>query len=195
MVNKNVTPNPQEPETPEVTPEMLLEHSLHYYLINNFFLDETSSLASVESGGSRKVCFNLDRNVVISPAEFKRTQCDCEKTRNTAKYAYFNVSGSVFQTFNSTLEKYPRSLLGSEAKHKYYDYSKGVYNFPGRNRDCFESILYFYQSGILRPPKNVDIDTFYEEMMFFKLPERFITPVPFVTTEEPSYEGLVPTGK
>jgi hypothetical protein len=81
-----------------------------------------------------------------------------------------NISGTLFETFKSTLEIYPNTLLGNAKRRKYY--YDAVHNeyFFDRHRQCFEAILYYYQSnGRLRRPDFVPIDTFLEEITFFDL--------------------------
>lgn len=81
-----------------------------------------------------------------------------------------NVSGTRFETFPSTLERYPNTLLGNPKRRAaFYDSSSGEYFFD-RHRLCFESILYYYQSnGRLRRPDQVPLDTFLEEITYFDL--------------------------
>ncbi len=81
-----------------------------------------------------------------------------------------NISGTRFETFKSTLEIYPNTLLGNAKRRKhYYDAVQNEYFFD-RHRQCFEAILYYYQSnGRLRRPDFVPIDTFLEEITFFDL--------------------------
>ncbi|CAF4266127.1 unnamed protein product [Rotaria socialis] len=80
-----------------------------------------------------------------------------------------NISGLRFETFKSTLERYPNTLIGNVQRRAYfYDKIRDEYFFD-RHRLCFESILYFYQSGRLRRPDNVALDTFLEEITFFDL--------------------------
>ncbi|CAF0836573.1 unnamed protein product [Adineta ricciae] len=81
-----------------------------------------------------------------------------------------NVSGNRFQTYLSTLEAYPNTLLGNARKRKYYWNSEAKEYFFDRHRACFQAILYYYQSnGRLRRPEFVPIDTFLEEIAFFEL--------------------------
>ncbi|CAF3778645.1 unnamed protein product [Rotaria magnacalcarata] len=80
-----------------------------------------------------------------------------------------NISGLRFETFKSTLERHPNTLIGNVQRRAYfYDKIHDEYFFD-RHRLCFESILYFYQSGRLRRPDNVALDTFLEEITFFDL--------------------------
>lgn len=83
-----------------------------------------------------------------------------------------NVSGMIFETLESTLSRFPDSLLGSPKKReKYYD-SKNKEFFFDRNRVAFDSILYFYQSrGKLLRPTEIDRKTFCDEIQFFELGE------------------------
>ena len=81
-----------------------------------------------------------------------------------------NISGTRFETFKSTLEIYPNTLLGNAKRRQYYYDSVNNEYFFDRHRLCFEAILYFYQSnGRLRRPDFVPIDTFLEEITFFDL--------------------------
>ena len=81
-----------------------------------------------------------------------------------------NVGGLRFETYKSTLERYPKTLLGNNDRRSlYYDTKRDEYFFD-RHRLCFEAILYYYQSyGRLRRPENVPVDTFLEEIRFFDL--------------------------
>lgn len=81
-----------------------------------------------------------------------------------------NVSGTRYETFQSTLERYPKTLLGNPRRRAFfYDHMTGEYFFD-RHRSCFEAILYYYQSsGRLRRPDQVPLDTFLEEITFFDL--------------------------
>ncbi|UJR30490.1 hypothetical protein I4U23_018023 [Adineta vaga] len=81
-----------------------------------------------------------------------------------------NISGLRFETLESTLERYPQTLLGDNRRRSlFYDKKHDEYFFD-RHRLCFEAILYFYQShGRLRRPENVPLDTFLEEITFFDL--------------------------
>ena len=81
-----------------------------------------------------------------------------------------NVSGMRFETQLRTLNNFPESLLGHpERRRRFYDHTKGEYFFD-RSRTCFDSILYFYQSGgRLRRPMNVPLDAFVEEVRYFDL--------------------------
>ena len=83
-----------------------------------------------------------------------------------------NVSGMMFETLESTLSRFPDSLLGSPKKReKYYDSKKREFFFD-RNRVAFDAILYFYQShGKLLRPAEIDRKTFFDEIQFFELGE------------------------
>lgn len=81
-----------------------------------------------------------------------------------------NISGLMFETLLSTLNKFPESLLGDPMKRiSYFDPMKNEYFFD-RNRPSFDGILYFYQSGgKLRRPANVPLDVFANEIVFYEL--------------------------
>ena len=81
-----------------------------------------------------------------------------------------NVSGLRFQTYISTLEKFPDTLLGSTIKRqKFYDVELGELFFD-RNRSAFEAILSYYQNdGSMFRPENVPVKIIAGEIMFFEL--------------------------
>lgn len=83
-----------------------------------------------------------------------------------------NVSGKKYQTYESTLRRYPDTLLGSpDTRAPFYDTMKGEYFFD-RHRSCFTSILYYYQSeGTLIRPVNLSPDVFMQECCFFGIGE------------------------
>ncbi|EDO41569.1 predicted protein, partial [Nematostella vectensis] len=86
------------------------------------------------------------------------------------KRVKINVSGMVYETLESTLDRFPTSLLGCREKRSvYFDSMKKEYFFD-RNRVAFDSILYFYQSnGKLLRPVDLDMKTFVNEVYFFEL--------------------------
>jgi len=81
-----------------------------------------------------------------------------------------NVSGLRFETRQSTLDRFPSTLLGNQARRdSFYDCARDEYVFD-RNRPSFDAILYYYQSsGRLRRPANVPIDIFIEELDFYEI--------------------------
>ncbi|XP_025052053.1 potassium voltage-gated channel subfamily A member 7 [Alligator sinensis] len=87
-----------------------------------------------------------------------------------------NVSGLRFETQVKTLRQFPDTLLGDPRRRvHYFDPLRNEYFFD-RNRPCFDSILYYYQSGgRLRRPANVPIDIFLEELKFYQLGEDALT--------------------
>ncbi|KAL5110752.1 Potassium voltage-gated channel subfamily A member 2 [Taenia crassiceps] len=87
----------------------------------------------------------------------------------------FNVSGLIFETYASTLNKFPSTLLGDPVKRaQFYDPRRGHYFFD-RHRESFESILFYYQSiGFIQRPLTVPLAVFLEEVKFFQLGEKVI---------------------
>ncbi|XP_078075962.1 A-type voltage-gated potassium channel KCND2 isoform X2 [Mustelus asterias] len=77
-----------------------------------------------------------------------------------------NVSGRRFQTWRSTLERYPDTLLGSSEKEFFLSEESGEYFFD-RDPDIFRSILNFYRTGRLHYPRHECIAAFDEELAFF----------------------------
>ncbi|XP_028405526.1 potassium voltage-gated channel protein Shaker-like [Dendronephthya gigantea] len=81
-----------------------------------------------------------------------------------------NVRGTIFETYETTLLKYPDTLLGSSDKRApYYNTRKKQYCFKC-DREAFDAILYYYQSsGKLIRPKDVNEDIFLAELEFFQI--------------------------
>lgn len=77
-----------------------------------------------------------------------------------------NVSGRVFVTRRSTLEKHPNTLLGSSEREFFYDEETGEYYFD-RDPEMFRHILNYYRTGKLHFPKHECIALFDEELTFF----------------------------
>ena len=90
--------------------------------------------------------------------------------RQQERIITINVSGNRYQTYVSTLENYPNTLLGNAEHRRAYWNTERQEFFFDRPRTCFEAILYYYQSnGRLRRPDYVPLDTFIEEVSFFEL--------------------------
>lgn len=87
-----------------------------------------------------------------------------------AERVVINVSGMRVETQLKTLNAFPDSLLGDPTRRqRYYDQLRDEYFFD-RNRQSFDAILYFYQSGgRLRRPINVPIEVFSDEIQFYEL--------------------------
>ena len=81
-----------------------------------------------------------------------------------------NIRGTIFETFESTLSRYPNSLLGNSHKRApYYDSIKKQYYF-NRDKETFDAILYYYQSsGKLIRPESIKEDVFIAELEFFQI--------------------------
>ena len=85
-----------------------------------------------------------------------------------------NVSGRRYETYESTLARLPDSLLGSPSKRAPYYVSHSQELYFMRNRDVFDSILFYYQSGatnggILVKPDGIPEETFVADVKFFEL--------------------------
>ena len=86
-----------------------------------------------------------------------------------------NVSGNVYETLESTLARYPSTLLGCPSKRNLFFDSKRQEYFFDRNRNAFDAILFYYQSrGILSCPSNVRMDDFVEELVYFGFSEELL---------------------
>ncbi|KAM8927043.1 potassium voltage-gated channel subfamily A member 7-like isoform 1-T1 [Pelodytes ibericus] len=106
-------------------------------------------------------------NALVVPDEKKYELC---RQKNCCERVVINVSGLRFETQVRTLSRFPDTLLGDPRKRmRFFDPLRNEYFFD-RNRPCFDSILYFYQSGgRLRRPSNIPLDVFMEELVFYQL--------------------------
>ncbi|XP_020558859.1 potassium voltage-gated channel subfamily D member 3 isoform X2 [Oryzias latipes] len=77
-----------------------------------------------------------------------------------------NISGRRFQTWRTTLDRYPDTLLGSTEKDFFYNEETKEYFFD-RDPDAFRSILNFYRTGKLHYPRHECISAYDEELTFF----------------------------
>uniref|UniRef100_A0A0N4Z4D5 BTB domain-containing protein n=1 Tax=Parastrongyloides trichosuri TaxID=131310 RepID=A0A0N4Z4D5_PARTI len=83
-----------------------------------------------------------------------------------------NVSGMRFQTYESTLSRFPNSLLGHPGKRAKYWNNKTQEYFLDHSRYCFESILNIYQTnGDVRRPELIPLEIYLKELKFFEMNE------------------------
>ncbi|KAL9954911.1 hypothetical protein ACROYT_G042497 [Oculina patagonica] len=107
----------------------------------------------------------------VGLSSLRRTRPEAEKRLLNARVK-INISGKMYETLYSTLARFPNTLLGSPAKRKkYYDQERQEYFF-NRNRNAFDSILFYYQSnGLLTRPNNIRLQEFCDELKFFEIEE------------------------
>ncbi|XP_074554335.1 A-type voltage-gated potassium channel KCND2-like isoform X2 [Halichoeres trimaculatus] len=89
-----------------------------------------------------------------------------EKHRGTDALIMLNVSGTKFQTWRDTLERYPDTLLGSTERDFFFHEETNEYFFD-RDPDIFRHILNFYRTGKLHYPRQECISAYDEELAFF----------------------------
>ncbi|XP_062850796.1 potassium voltage-gated channel subfamily D member 2 isoform X2 [Trichomycterus rosablanca] len=89
-----------------------------------------------------------------------------DKSRSKDGLIILNVSGSKFQTWKNTLERYPDTLLGSTERDFFYHEETNEYFFD-RDPDIFRHILNFYRTGKLHYPRHECISAYDEELAFF----------------------------
>ena len=107
-----------------------------------------------------------------------------------------NVCGMIYETLHTTLNKFPDTLLGDKSRlNRQYVESKGFYYFD-RNRQAFEAILYYYQTGgILLRPSNIPMQLFAEEVTFFDLGEEVFMNLQKEEGYIPDQERVLPTNE
>ncbi|XP_028250197.1 potassium voltage-gated channel subfamily D member 2-like [Parambassis ranga] len=88
------------------------------------------------------------------------------KQRGKDGLIVLNVSGTKFQTWRDTLERYPDTLLGSSERDFFFHEEKNEYFFD-RDPDIFRHILNFYRTGKLHYPRQECISAYDEELAFF----------------------------
>ncbi|KAI1726809.1 ion transport protein [Ditylenchus destructor] len=131
--------------------------SIMYGRADTLSTDDTLSMA-FKNGGSRI-----------------KTRCSSTSTNKNGvtgenDIITLNVSGLRFQTYDSTLRKFPNSLLGNPARRKHYWNPITNEYFFDRHRSSFEAILHIYQTGghVIRP-QSVPIALFLKELSFYDL--------------------------
>jgi len=98
---------------------------------------------------------------------------DCSAGR--CQRVVINVSGQRHETQLRTLERFPDTLLGNEAKRRRYWDRRRSEIYLDRHRPTFHAVLYYYQSGgRLRRPIEVPDDVFLEELRFYELSDAAI---------------------
>ena len=104
---------------------------------------------------------------VIQPNYWKAPDTTYDANKRRLK---FNVSGTIFETYEKTLDQFPETTLGSPMlRHEYYDERNNIYVLPC-DKFAFDAILFYYQSnGILSRPETVAGDVFREELRFFRI--------------------------
>ena len=90
------------------------------------------------------------------------------KPRKHSDMVRLNVSGREFYIYESDLQMYPETLLGSSERETYFQPALNSYFFD-RNRIVFEYIASFYQTGYLNLPTELDNKLIKEELNFFRL--------------------------
>ena len=90
----------------------------------------------------------------------------------------FNVCGDKFEILESTVQRYPNTLLADSARReRFWDENYEEY-YLDRNRACFEAVLTYYQSsGILIRPQNIPDVLFLRELQFYDLGEEVLQKV------------------
>ncbi|XP_036419670.1 potassium voltage-gated channel subfamily D member 2 isoform X2 [Colossoma macropomum] len=89
-----------------------------------------------------------------------------DKRHTRDELIILNVSGTRFQTWRNTLERYPDTLLGSTERDFFYHEETNEYFFD-RDPDIFRHILNFYRTGKLHYPRHECISAYDEELAFF----------------------------
>ncbi|MED6232318.1 Potassium voltage-gated channel subfamily D member 2 [Ilyodon furcidens] len=89
-----------------------------------------------------------------------------DKRKAQDGFIILNVSGTKFQTWRTTLERYPDTLLGSTERDFFFHEETSEYFFD-RDPDIFRHILNFYRTGKLHYPRQECISAYDEELAFF----------------------------
>ncbi|XP_028402220.1 potassium voltage-gated channel subfamily A member 2-like [Dendronephthya gigantea] len=123
---------------------------------------------------------------VIQPNYWKAPDTTYDASKRRIK---FNVSGTIFETYEKTLDQFPETTLGCPLlRREFYDASSNVYILPC-DKFAFDAILFYYQSnGILSRPETVAGDVFREELRFFRIKDHRFPCLDSEYETEPTYE-------
>ncbi len=84
----------------------------------------------------------------------------------------FNVHGIVYETLESTLQRYPSTLLAAQSKRRVKLDNSPEQIMISCRATAFDAILFYYQSyGILRRPPDLPMDEFVQECRKFQICE------------------------
>ncbi|KAM7535371.1 hypothetical protein Aperf_G00000095151 [Anoplocephala perfoliata] len=89
-----------------------------------------------------------------------------DNSEKLEKKTRINVSGTIFETWQSTLDRYPLTLLGSSEREYFYNEKCQEYFFD-RDPQVFRYILNYYRTGRLHFPRNECVSIYEEELKFF----------------------------
>eukprot|EP00794_Sanderia_malayensis_P000500 gene500-1147_t len=94
------------------------------------------------------------------------------------KKVILNVHGKLYETLESTLQRYPSTLLAAESRRRVplqrspVKRDGDVIVISCRTTAAFDAILFYYQSyGILRRPPEVPMDEFVHDCRRFEIQE------------------------
>lgn len=99
--------------------------------------------------------------------QYRRRRKPSEKSKDD-KLITLNVSGKKFVTWESTLKKHPKTLLGSEMLSHFFDTRTCEY-FLDRDPHMFRYIFNFYRLGKLHASSEDCTDSFKDELDFFQI--------------------------
>lgn len=85
----------------------------------------------------------------------------------------FNISGRKFETWRSTLDRYPSTLLGSDEKEYFFDQDSREFFFD-RDPELFRHVLNYYRHGKLHYPRGECASSFDDELSFFGIQDESI---------------------
>ena len=94
-----------------------------------------------------------------------------DESKDNGNIIKINISGTHFETFERTLERFPQSLLGNREKRNELHRNENGEIFIDRNSRIFERVLTFYQTGLLEEPPNINRSIFIRDVRYYGLDE------------------------
>ena len=117
-------------------------------------------------------------------------ESSCTSQMGADRRIRIRVRNYRYETLSSTLNRYPRSLLGCEAKRQAYYHETTDEIVFNRNAAAFDAILFYYQSrGILTRPPLISMEEFLNECNFFELEKDDIQRMKLVENYEDDKEN------
>jgi len=173
------------------------------YLRSDLIFNIPEALVTDRSGGKHAGNFSGGLNLLAGSSArcfglYSNINTPVRKYRFEKKVS-FRVRGHTFETFESTLQRFPDTLLGDKTNlEKYLDQKTNSYVI---NR-CFHSfgaVLFYYQStGILSRPSDIGREEFINELEFYQIDDhidaRHQQEKKFIKEHEEKSK-LVPAGK
>jgi hypothetical protein len=124
---------------------------------------------SIEKEITRAKSVEMDSGLSTSPKSVGRLSGATPRSYGEDKIIRLNVGGTIFETWASTLAKYPKTLLGAMFSNRNEEMVDKNEVFFDRDPRVFEIILNYYRTGRIIRTSWVPIELLTEELLFWSM--------------------------